>query len=262
MLIRQIFQSKRLTVDDINEHVPTIVTIKGVDWAEATNNNGEADALYTVLIEEHRKGFKMNKTVAGQIARVLGSEDTDDWIGKQIAIIPATEEMNGQQYDVIRVYTPRQVGGPIIPPTALPFPSNHSRMMAAHNARAPRHIGGGQAAGRIVETQTPQAQIDMTSMGQGASDRMLDTIRGFGGTWDACLVWIKNNAPREIFDCMFGVALPDLPVGVRPWVMRYIKSLPDYEEPASQQTPPAPPPPPPPPPAPAHELIDEDDIPF
>lgn len=49
------------------------------------------------------KGLVLNQTNWHTIADVLGSDDSDDWTGKRIVLMPAKTEFQGKRVDCIRV---------------------------------------------------------------------------------------------------------------------------------------------------------------
>mgnify|MGYP000235814504 CR=1 FL=1 len=49
------------------------------------------------------KGLAVNKTNANIIAQNVGSDDLDDWIGREIILYPTRVDFGGQMVDAIRV---------------------------------------------------------------------------------------------------------------------------------------------------------------
>jgi hypothetical protein len=71
---------------------------------------------YVLHIEDARKALVLNRTIAQQIATILGSEDTDEWTGKKIALHPVAISVAGKNRLAIRATAP--VNGTAVPPAA------------------------------------------------------------------------------------------------------------------------------------------------
>lgn len=77
------------------------------------------------------KGVVLNVTNARTIADIVGSNNTDDWVGKKITLFTQKVNFQNRLTDAIRVLPPaepQQVRGPArpaaAPATATPLPSN------------------------------------------------------------------------------------------------------------------------------------------
>ena len=86
--------------------VDRIVTIRDVnEELQPTRNDDEEEVNAPILyIKEHKKGIRLNKTMAGQLVDMFGKQaDTNFWVGRRIIIYPTTERAFGQSWDVIRI---------------------------------------------------------------------------------------------------------------------------------------------------------------
>jgi hypothetical protein len=50
---------------------------------------------YVLYSVEGKKGIVLSRTLAGQIAQALGSDDTDNWTGQRITLYPETVSVAG-----------------------------------------------------------------------------------------------------------------------------------------------------------------------
>lgn len=84
MKLNEMYPSKYLTADDLGDenHTVTITEAEMVDLGQG--NDKERKLLLS--LKEMSKGLIANKTNCGIIAKVLGSDDTEDWIGKRVTI--------------------------------------------------------------------------------------------------------------------------------------------------------------------------------
>jgi hypothetical protein len=57
---------------------------------------------WVAYFKEARKGVVLNRTMAYQMAEFLGSEETDDWIGKRITLYPQPMTVAGRKVTAIR----------------------------------------------------------------------------------------------------------------------------------------------------------------
>lgn len=92
------FPSKWLTAADLNDADLT-VTIRACTYEEVT----EKDKKWVLWFEETGKGMVLNKTNSKMIVQLLLSDDTDEWVGRQITLFPTQVDYEGNQVDAIRV---------------------------------------------------------------------------------------------------------------------------------------------------------------
>ena len=99
---------RRVTIRDVIEE----------QVQERNDDGGEDEKSVPILyIEEHKKGIRLNKTMATQLVDMFGTPDANYWIGKQITIYPTRERYFGKMWDVIRIRdeptqaAPQQEGG-------------------------------------------------------------------------------------------------------------------------------------------------------
>lgn len=104
MKISEMFPSKYLKAADFAEDQVMVATIRNVEMEELTKKNGEADSKPVIYFREKDiKPFVCNKTNAAIINKIYGVDDTDDWIGKRIALMVTQVDSFGEQVDAIRV---------------------------------------------------------------------------------------------------------------------------------------------------------------
>jgi hypothetical protein len=82
------------------------------------SGNGQTVEKPVVYFKETKKGVVLCKTLAYQVADILGSTDTSTWAGQQITLVPDTLMVAGKPRSVIRA---RKVDYPTfpIPPSPL-----------------------------------------------------------------------------------------------------------------------------------------------
>ena len=102
MKLNDMFPSKYVTGADLNGRSFT-VTIAGVSIERMRPNpqSPEVDkfVLYT---QEGKKGIVLSKSLAVQIAKITGQDDTDGWTGKKITIYPEPVNVGGTPRLAIR----------------------------------------------------------------------------------------------------------------------------------------------------------------
>ena len=100
MNINEAFPSKYLKAGDLPDEGSQQFTIEKVVMEEIGREKERKPVLY---FEEDNRGMVCNKTNAKMIARVLNSEEFDEWIGKQINLYRCEVDFQGEMVDSIRV---------------------------------------------------------------------------------------------------------------------------------------------------------------
>lgn len=116
MKIGSAFPSDFLKAADLND-TPVAVTIKGLKIETVGRDKDEKPILY---FEGKEKGLVLNKTNGKTIAKIAGSEETDDWKGTKIILYPTETEFGGEMVDCIRVRAPKPGGSPLRTPPPPP----------------------------------------------------------------------------------------------------------------------------------------------
>lgn len=100
MNINKAFPSKYLKASDLDDG-PLTVKIKDV----VIENIGQGQDMdeKVVIHFYNQKPMVANKTNCKTITNILGSSDTDEWIGKSITLICAEVEFGGETVPAIRV---------------------------------------------------------------------------------------------------------------------------------------------------------------
>jgi len=114
MTTDDVFPSKYLKASDLPEDgSPYLVTIEKVDMEEIGTKK---DKKPVITFEESNRGMVCNKTNWKTIAKIIDSEDSDDWIGKKISLYRAEVEFQGEMVESIRVSLKKDKATP--PPAA------------------------------------------------------------------------------------------------------------------------------------------------
>lgn len=95
--------AKYLSHADISEHDDTVLTIKSYEQ-ETMGQGKDAQEKWVIYFREIKKGLGLNKTNGKMICKLLGSDDMDHWIGKQVALYVKDDvEFQGEIMSAIRV---------------------------------------------------------------------------------------------------------------------------------------------------------------
>lgn len=84
MKIGQAFPSSYLKKEDVGHGLN--LTIKDVRVEDVGGNNDPSDMKPVIHFHEVDRGMTCNKTNAELITQMMGTDDTDHWIGKQICL--------------------------------------------------------------------------------------------------------------------------------------------------------------------------------
>lgn len=121
MKTSELKQSKYLKKDDCGES-GILVTIVGLNQENVAPDNKPEELKYILMLKE-AKPLVLNGTNLKLIEKALGSDETDDWIGKQIVLYNdenvtyMDEVVGGVRCDVNRTkaYHRKQEGAPAAP---------------------------------------------------------------------------------------------------------------------------------------------------
>ena len=101
MHYRQMFDNKFIGAWDIPKGRDATVTISKVVAQEITSQRGK-DRKPVLFFQGKSKGMILNKTNCKTIARMYG-EDTQNWVGKAIAVYASTTSAQGEEVECLRV---------------------------------------------------------------------------------------------------------------------------------------------------------------
>ena len=110
-----VYESKWLRAKDLGEK-PRLMTIREI----GTTKFKDGKTQITLTFDETDKPFGCNKTNASNIAKILASRDTDDWIGRQIVLYPTEVEFSGDLVPAIRIRAPKKTAPPPRRPNPIP----------------------------------------------------------------------------------------------------------------------------------------------
>lgn len=187
--IREMYPSKYLQAEDLPRNTNTFVTIEKVYPSEARQRagDGETEVKWMIKYREMRKPMGLWKMTAAAIAELMGSSNTDQWVGRQIAIYPGTYLSFGESKPCINVdkWTPSELKPPA------------TGLVIAHDKRP-----------------IPLAAVQ----------RFQEHLKTHQATWDDFLRWLKINEPAGL-SMAWGVELGALPSGVLPAMKAYLDML-------------------------------------
>jgi hypothetical protein len=95
------FPSRFLKASDIKGDQPATVT----EIKEETIGD---DTKLVIYFDEFEKGLVANKTNAGRIGKIVGSERLKDWIGHTLILYVVNVTYKGEEVPAIRVKPPSQ----------------------------------------------------------------------------------------------------------------------------------------------------------
>ena len=110
MKLNDLFPRKYATGEDLAGKSVTL-TISHLRLEKMIPTPGTAPVeKWVVFFKEAQKGIVLSKTLATQIARAVGSDDTEEWPGKRVTLFPETVNVAGQTRVAIRA---RQAAAPV-----------------------------------------------------------------------------------------------------------------------------------------------------
>lgn len=101
--VSEMKNSKFLKKEDVGED-GTLVTITGVEQINVAMEGKEAEMKWCMSVREFPKPMVLNATNAQLCEKFLGSDDTDDWVGKKVILYDdPTVSFGGELVGGIRV---------------------------------------------------------------------------------------------------------------------------------------------------------------
>ena len=125
----EVFTSKYLKVEDLQKKKRHL-TIRDVPVEKVGD-----DEKFVLYFYETEKTFVLNRTNAGMMEMLTGSEESDDWIGTRITLKPDMTSYQGKPTPCIRI------------DSELP----EQKTIVGNNGQAPQPVRQGVAAGAPVD---------------------------------------------------------------------------------------------------------------
>lgn len=108
MKLREMYPSRYATGEDLGGK-PVAMTILGVVAELMRPGPGQPEKeKFVIYFQGAKKGVVLSRTLARQIARAVGSDDTEAWTGKKVTLIPEPMTVGGEPRIAIRVQLPAQ----------------------------------------------------------------------------------------------------------------------------------------------------------
>ncbi len=83
-------------------------TIKGIEQVNVAKEDDEPQMKWILHFNETPKGLALNKTNIQRLEKILNSDDTDGWLGKQVVLFwDESVEYMGELKGGIRVRAPK-----------------------------------------------------------------------------------------------------------------------------------------------------------
>lgn len=102
MKITEMFPSRYVRGVDLQGKSVTVTVAKIQLEKMRPNPQSPEIQKYVLYTAEGKKGIVLSKTLANQIANTVGSEETDEWEGKKVTLIPVSVSVAGVQRVAIR----------------------------------------------------------------------------------------------------------------------------------------------------------------
>ncbi len=119
--ISEMRESKFLKKEDVG--AGALMTIAGCDRYNVAKEGADEELKWCLTFHGHDKPLVLNSTNIQLCAQIFGSEDTDDWIGKQIVLYTDPTIMYaGKVVGGIRVRKPKAKAPTVVPAKPKPAP--------------------------------------------------------------------------------------------------------------------------------------------
>lgn len=227
MRLNQMFPKQTLDAEDLNAYSPTgaVVTIEHIDYKTVEANEiGEAGLAYYVKFREFKKPVRLNKTNAYAIGDLLGSDDTDNWVGKTVNLLPVQIAVTDRStkkrkriwtfdIDAMAPQTPPRLG-----------PNTDITGQAAY-LRGPN---GGPSLPPAGRAPIDPAQGELTPIGVDVAAQVVATFRERGQSVET---FLRHMGSVGMADLIHGKAPPEWPRAVLAAARRFSASFPKSQAP-------------------------------
>lgn len=106
--------SKFLKKEDVDP--PKLVTIKALRQANVAMDDQPEELKWTIFFKEVEKPMVLNSTNIQLLIKALGTDETDDWIGKQVVVYnDPNVSFAGKITGGVRIRAPKKQGAPVQP---------------------------------------------------------------------------------------------------------------------------------------------------
>jgi hypothetical protein len=103
--------SKFLKKDDVDP--PKLVTVKALRQANVAMDDQPEELKWTILFKELDKPMVLNSTNIQLLTKALGTDETDEWVGKQIVVYnDPNVSFGGKITGGVRIRAPKKKATP------------------------------------------------------------------------------------------------------------------------------------------------------
>ncbi len=111
MKLKDMFPRRYATGDDLQGKAVTLTIIRLAEEKMHPNPASPPVNRWVLYFDKARKGVILSRTLAYNVAEALGSEDSDEWIGKRITLYPEPITVAGKKRTAIRACKAEETPG-------------------------------------------------------------------------------------------------------------------------------------------------------
>ena len=205
MNIRHMFPQKHFDARDLRDMIGeeiTAVTIEKVDFkTKQSKDFGDAKADWFLFVEELAKPIKISTTAGYQIADILGSQETDEWVGRVVGIGAVQIQTFTTRPWVVNFWATND--RPVLPrKTDL---TGYEQWSDAQKAKVLRALPPGAAPA--------PAAVSAEKLGAVNAARLIVRLRERGLGWEHLYAYCKAQDRRELIN---GMVPADCPADLLP----------------------------------------------
>ncbi len=102
MKLKEMFPRRYATGDDLQGKAVTLTILRVAEEKMRPNPGSPPVDRWVLYFDKAKKGVILSRTLAYNVAEALGSEDTNEWIGKAITLYPEPMNVAGKKRTAIR----------------------------------------------------------------------------------------------------------------------------------------------------------------
>lgn len=234
MHLSHMFPSKTLNGQDFVAALGPathILTIEGItEKVFEQSRSGELEVAFYVKFRQFKKPIKLNQSNAWAIADAVGSQDSDEWIGKNIQICAYSksivENTGGRPTKKVIWVFDIIAEPPTQPPVALVGQdiTGHAEQVRKGLAQPGHLLRSLPAAG--APTPPPQ---DLGTLGIDTALKIANELHIRNRTIEDAAKYLGTAAP-QIAQAITGKLLPFWPSAAKAWVWQMCRDLPPINQ--------------------------------
>lgn len=98
--VSEYYPKRFISGDELNGQIVTGI-IREVKEEKVNENTDDEEDVLVIYLDQNDRGISLNKTRAGELKDITGSDDTDEWQGHAVQMYTVKQSAFGKIHNVI-----------------------------------------------------------------------------------------------------------------------------------------------------------------